>query len=334
MAGYEKNSKVLESYETLAKLLNTDKKENIDRVYDALKSVAESEYKSGLEESAQSYRESRDTLAQKKAKADKYMSYFLSEGGYDRTGIAADAKIKSDLTYMSQTSALEREEQQSRNDLLRKKNESLNDIEAKRASEHSKADSELAELEYKVASDKVERELRLKELEDQNYWKKKEYELNSLKVNASISGGSGGSGGSNSAVSSDDLVKAYRTNLYNDILDRLSECTDSAQMQDIYDSLTGTNTENAVSTFGSDIYNKMIKDMKTKILAQRKSEKYENGIDELVDRLKSTKDLPTEMGRIQLDINFNKNSKYTMKQFYEAIERYNNWVKGEYEAVE
>ncbi len=346
MAGYENNTKIIESYETLAKLLNSDKKENIDKAYDALRAIADSEYTASVKQTEQSYAKSRDVLAVNRAKADKYMNYFLSKGGYDGSGIAADAKLKSELNYASQVSELNSEQRAAEQSLAQQRKKSLNDIESKRAEEQTRADeamaeleyklaSDRAELEYKVAADKAERELRLKEMENESYWRNKEYELKKLVADRETSSSSGTSGsGTSGDESLKEMISGYRTLLYNGIIDDFGQAKTADEMETIYNTVTGVNAEKAINIFGQSLYNKMIKDMKVKLMAQKKEEEYEAEIVEIFNRLVESPDVGQTMASLQYNANFSKNPKYDRDQIDMAFKRYHNFKTGEYDFSE
>ncbi len=326
MAGYEKNSKIIESYETLAKLLNSDKKENIDKAYDALRAIADNEYSASVKETEKSYARGRDILAVNRAKADKYMNYFLQKGGYEGSGIAADVKLKSEMNYNSQVSALNTEQREKEQELARKREQDIYDIEAKRAGEQSDADSELAELEYKIASDKADRELRLKELENEEYWNKKQYELNKITTEYKTTEGADSD--------LDEMIAGYRMLLYNSIVDDFGQAKTVVEMESVYNTVTGVNAEKAVTLFGEVLYSKMIKDMKIKLIAQKKAESYEKGIEEIFSQLVESPDIAKTMATLQLHVNFSKLPKYTREQVDIAFKRYHNYKNGEFDFSE
>ncbi len=211
--------------------------------------------------------------------------------------------------------------------MLTEKNQALYDIESKRASEQSEADTELAELEYKVASEQADRELRLKELESSDYWKRKDHELQAAVSNATVS--SDGSFTVN-GESYGSIVEGYRTLLYNDIIDSFNQASTSDEMQGIYDSVAGVNTENSVKLFGEEIYKKMVKEMQNKITAKKKSEKYNEDIRDIVrDLIKSGDAAMHVYGRYCLTAMHSHKSRYTLEQVQKALEIYKDGVRSE-----
>ena len=159
--------KSYESYQMLAKLLNSKRKENIDRAYDALSSVLYGNYNDRVEESKSEYANKRDALARNKAKSDKYLSYFMTEKGYNGSGIEADAKLKSELSYNSDLSALDLAET---SDLAKKRseyNEAQLKNEAERAEKKGAADKDESDTLYRIYDDEKDYELKSAQLEQQ-----------------------------------------------------------------------------------------------------------------------------------------------------------------------
>ncbi len=302
MSSYNRDTKSYESYEMLSKLLNTDKKENIDVVYDTLKRLTESSYQGSLAENEAQYAKARDTLSQNRAKADKYLNYFVTEGGYANSGVATDARIKQELNYESNVSDLNSEQLASKNELERSKEERLAEIESERAKAQAEADSELAESVYKNEQLKLQQ----KQLEQDNYWKKKQYELDKQ------SSGSGGASGSNTA---------YNAVMYNDTMAKFGSCNTADEMQQMYDSLVGANSTAAQGVYGS-YYSKLITEMREAIIEKRAEETHDNNVREICTQM-------TEYGRSPNTIFISlyrqaltdENSPYTKQEVEEAYKR-------------
>ena len=250
----------------LSKLLNSNKKENIDMVYDALKKLTEQNYEGSLAENEAEYAKARDTLSRNRAKADKYLDYFVNEGGYANSGIGVDARLKQELNYENNVSALNSEQLAAKEKLAREKQAELIKLENERASAQVQADSELADMAFK----NEQLELQKKELEQENYWKSKQYELQKQSYSGAGAGSSAsGTGGA-----------AYSAVMYNDMMKKLSECKNADEMQVLYDSLVGTNTEAAQSVYGS-YYSKLLGEMRETLLDKRAEEDNDGKIREI-----------------------------------------------------
>ena len=104
------DTKSYESYQMLAKLLNSERKENIDRAYDALLSALNESYGQKLGTVKDEFRDKKNALAKNRAKAEKYMGYFMTEKGYENSGIEADAKMKAQIGYNADLASLDREQ--------------------------------------------------------------------------------------------------------------------------------------------------------------------------------------------------------------------------------
>ena len=149
MSSYNRDTKSYESYEMLSKLLNSSKKENIDKVYDTLKQLTEQNYEGSLAQNEAEYAKARDTLSRNRAKAEKYLDYFVNEGGYANSGVGADARLKQELNYENNVSALNSEQLAAKEKLAREKQAEILKLETNRASEQVAADAELAEMALK-----------------------------------------------------------------------------------------------------------------------------------------------------------------------------------------
>lgn len=268
MSSYNRNTKSYESYEMLSKLLNTDKKENIDVVYDTLRKLTESTYDGNLAKNEEKYAKARDTLSQNRAKAEKYLNYFVTEGGYANSGVATDARVKQELNYENNVSELDSEQLTAKKELERDKAEQLAEIELERVQAQSKADDELAESAYKNEQLKLQE----KQLQQDNYWKQKQYELDKQST--------GGSSGSNTG---------YNAVMYNDTMAKFGSCKTSEEMQAMYDSLVGSNSTAAQGVYGS-FYTKMLTEMREDILEKKAEEHHDGKVREICTQM-------TEYGR-------------------------------------
>ncbi|MBO4422096.1 MAG: hypothetical protein J5879_01550, partial [Clostridia bacterium] len=160
------NSKSYESYKMLAELLNSEKKENIDKAYDALASVIESSYGRKKQQNANEFAKKRDALAVNRAKAEKYLDYFMTEKGYSGSGVEADAKLKAELGYGSDLAALSGAEASSAAAIEADRAEALQKNESSRASEYGKAEKETEDTVYKLQKDEADNEIKKEQLQN------------------------------------------------------------------------------------------------------------------------------------------------------------------------
>ncbi len=310
MSSYNKNSKSYKSYEMLTQLLSSDRKENIDRVYDALRQLTESDYQAKASQSGQDYAKARDTLAKNRAKSEKYLNYFINEGGYADSGTEADARLKQELNYKNNVSQLDMQEQNAIQELEREKAEQLLKIESERAEKHAQADSEIAEQEYKNELLQIEKDKQ--ELDEKKY---------ASAVNNSSSSSSSSSSGSGGGYSSGGGSNAYYAVMYNDAMRKLAECKTADDVQVIYDGLTGTNTEHSESLYGS-FYTKLLADVRTSLLEKRESENYEKKVQELCQMFLRPGARAQEMFiRMYHEASMTSTSQYTPAQVEEAYRR-------------
>ncbi len=307
MSSYNRDTKSYESYEMLSKLLNSNKKENIDAVYDTLKKLTEQNYEGSLSQNESDYAKARDTLSRNRAKAEKYLDYFVNEGGYANSGIGADARLKQELNYENNVSTLNSEQVAAKEKLAREKQAELAKLESERATAQLQADSELADMAYK----NEQLELQKEQLEQENYWKKKQYELQKQ----AYSGSSGSSGGGTSGGS------AYNAVMYNDMLSKLAACKNADEMQALYDSLVGTNTEAAQSVYGS-YYSKLLSEVREGLLDKRAEEDDDGKIRQICTMMTRVGTNPnTVFINLYRDSMLTDHPQYTTKQVEEAYRR-------------
>ena len=152
--------KSYESYEMLAKLLNSGRKENIDSVYDALSEVITGEYQRKKQENKDTYADKRNALAKNRAKAEKYLDYFMTEKGYNGSGIEADAKLKASLGYNSDLGSLYAAEALSASDIDSEYVSAKLKNEAERNEKKAESDKDYADALYKAYGD--DRQMALK----------------------------------------------------------------------------------------------------------------------------------------------------------------------------
>lgn len=310
MSSYNRDTKSYESYEMLSKLLNSNKKENIDTVYDTLKKLTEQNYEGRLAQNEAEYAKARDTLSRNRAKAEKYLDYFVNEGGYANSGVGTDARLKQELNYENNVSALNSEQIADKEKLAREKQEEILKLESERATAQIEADSELADMALK----NEQLELQKKQAEQDNYWKSKQYELqkNAYSASSSSSSSSGGSGRNDSA---------YNAVMYNDMLKKLSECKNADEMQVLYDSLVGSNTEAAQSVYGS-FYSKLLGEMRSALLDKRADEDHDNKVREICERMtKVGSNANTVFINLYRDSMLTDHPQYTTEQVEEAYRR-------------
>ena len=271
MSSYNRDTKSYESYEMLSKLLNSNKKENIDAVYDTLKKLTEQNYEGSLSQNESDYAKARDTLSRNRAKAEKYLDYFVNEGGYANSGVGTDARLKQELNYENNVSALNSEQVAAKEKLAREKQAEILRIESERASAQAEADTELADMALK----NEQLELQKKQVEQDNYWKSKQYELQKNAYSGSSSSSSSSSGGGASHGDS-----AYSAVMYNEMIKKLSECKNADQMQELYDSIVGENTAAAQGIYGS-FYSKLLSEMRETLLDKRAEEDNDDKVREI-----------------------------------------------------
>ncbi len=309
MSSYNRDTKSYESYEMLSKLLNSNKKENIDTVYDTLKKLTEQNYEGSLAENEAEYAKARDNLSRNRAKAEKYLDYFVNEGGYANSGVGADARLKQELNYENNVSALNSEQIAAKEKLARQKQEEILKLESERATAQIEADTELADMALK----NEQLELQKKQAEQDNYWKSKQYELQKNAYSGSSSSSSGGG-----TVRNDS---AYNAVMYNDMLKKLSECKNADEMQVLYDSLVGTNTEAAQSVYGS-FYSKLLGEMRGALLDKRADEDHDNKVREICERMtKVGSNANTVFITLYRDSMLTDHPQYTTEQVEEAYRR-------------
>ncbi len=293
----------------LTQLLSSDKKENIDRVYDALRQLTESDYQAKASQSGQDYAKARDTLAKNRAKSEKYLNYFINEGGYADSGTETDARLKQELNYKNNVSELDMQEQNAIHELEREKAEQLLKIESERAEKHAQADTELAEQEYKNELLQIEK--------DKQTLDEKKYE-STVHNSSSSSSSSSSSGSSASSGSGSD---AYYAVMYNDAIRKLAECKTADDIQVIYDGLTGANTESSEGLYGS-FYTKLLADVRTALLEKREFENYEKKVQELCQMFLRPGARAQEMFiRMYHEASMTSTSQYTPAQVEEAYRR-------------
>jgi len=292
--------KTYESYEMLAKLLNSERKENIDRAYDALSAALEQAYAEKKDESTKAYADKRDALARNRAKAEKYLDYFMTEKGYSGSGIEADAKLKSNLSYNSDMSALNASEAGALSALDAQLQTDKLKNESEKNEKKAAADKDYGDSLYKIKSDsdanalkekqlQIQKELDEKELElkqtkqaAETALKEKEYELKKLQTEASAEKASSNSKAETEALN--EKISAYRQLLYGNIKDDFENAKDLAKMQRIYDSVTGVNAEASAELFGEKLYNDMIKSFRKAITEAKVKQADEQTVQKLYDR--------------------------------------------------
>ncbi len=312
MAG---ESNAYKAYKQLAQLLNSDKKENIDRAYNALAAVANESYDSEVKTENDAYEKQKNALAANKAKASRYLNYYITNNGYSGSGLETDMKLKSELTYNSDLAQLGRDSKSRLDTLLSERNGKLSDIEAKRAEAQLQADKELADELYKAQSDEEENALKREELNFKKAESDKKYGTYS-------SSGSGTSDGG--------TIEAYRTELYNRMLTEFEKAKTSDEMQRIYQSVTGVNAENAESIFGSSRYSSMVNKFRKEITSKKKSESYDDRVKEIVKTLRDSNDYARDFANIYKNIVASKNPRYTMEQLNTALDLYKSGVDIDY----
>lgn len=315
-------STAYKAYKQLAELLNSDKKENIDRAYDALAAVANENYNSGVLTENEDYEKQKNALAANKAKASRYLNRYLTDNGYSGSGVETDMKLKSELTYNSDLAELGRSNKSRLNTLLSEKNSTLSNVEAKRAEAQTAADKELADDLYKAKSDDESNELKRQELSLKKAEIDKKYGTGGTSSSSSSSSGSGSSDGG--------TIEAYRTELYNRLLTEFEKAKTSEEMEQLYQSVTGVNAENAESIFGASKYSSMVNKFRKEIASKKKSESYDNGVKEIVKTLRDSNDYARDFASIYKNIVASKNPKYTMEQLNTALDLYRSGIDLDY----
>lgn len=292
--------KSYESYEMLAKLLNSERTENIDRAYDALSAALEQSYAEKKKENEKTYAEKRDALSRNRAKAKKYLDYFMTEKGYSGSGIEADAKLKSDLSYNSDLNSLNASEAAALSALDGRYLSDKLKNESEKNEKKAIADKDLADDLYKIKTEsdanalkarqiEIQKEQNEKELELKNAkqaaekaLKEKEYELKKLQTEAS-----GAKSSSDAKAEKDALnekISAYRQLLYANIKEDFENAPDLSGMQRIYDSVAGVNAEASAELFGEKLYNDLIKSFSKAISEAKAKQADEQTVQKLYDR--------------------------------------------------
>ena len=266
------DTKSYESYQMLAKLLNSERKENIDRAYDALLSALNESYNEKIGTVKDEFRDKKNALARNRAKAEKYLGYFMTEKGYKNSGIEADAKTKAQIGYNADMAALDREEGKTEADVLVKHHQAQADNEAQRAKEKSKADADLEDQLNKLKKEQDMTDVNLEKLRLQNYWKEKELELQKYKID-----------------NGDDAekLKAYRYLSYQEILKTVEGAKDRNELKEIYDSVTGVNTEHASDIMGYTNYKNLLRAIENTEKKLKEAEESQERIDALYARFVS-----------------------------------------------
>lgn len=319
-------STAYKAYKQLAELLNSDKKENIDRAYDALAAVANENYNSGVLTENEDYEKQKNALAANKAKASRYLNRYLTDNGYSGSGVETDMKLKSELAYNSDLAELGRDNKSRLNTLLSEKNSTLSNVEAKRAEAQTAADKELSDDLYKAKSDDEANELKRQELSLKKAEIDKKYGSSGTSSSSSSSSSSSGSSGSGDS----GTIEAYRTELYNRFLTEFEKAKTSEEMEQIYQSVTGVNAENAQSIFGSSKYSSMVNKFRKEIASKKKSESYDKGVKEIVKTLRDSNDYARDFASIYKNIVASKNPRYTMEQLNTALDLYKSGVDLDY----
>jgi len=295
------SNKAYESYAMLAKLINSNRSEDIDRAYDALSAALDVTYAEKKRQNEKSYSEKRDALARNKAKADKYLGYFMTEKGYSGSGVEADAKLKSELGYQAALSELYGSEAESEAKLGSDHAAELYKNEAGRAEKKAAAGKDYGELAYKAASDDADAELKkakiesdekvkLSQIEAEKVQKEKEYEIRLLQAKAEESKASAGTAAEKAAAAElEAQLNSYRRLLYEYVVSSFESTNDIGEMQRIYDSVTGANAENASKVYGEKLYSDMVKSF-SKRLTQAKNEQHDAEVVQMLyDKFASAK---------------------------------------------
>lgn len=335
--------KSYESYEMLAKLLNSGRQENIDSAYDALSDVINGEYLKKKKENSAVFAEKRDALARNKAKSEKYLDYFMTEKGYNGSGIEADAKLKASLGYDSDLSSLYAAEAAAASDIDSEFITAKLKNEAERSEKKAAADKDQADtlykayndeqdralkrdqLDYQRESDEKDRELDQKKLDRDTYLKEKEYEIKMLQAqtDAAKAAASTGSQKEEAALLNEKL-NTYRQLLYQELKNNFEQTDDINEKQRIYDSVTGVNAERATEIYGETLYKNLIKDF-SKALNAAKAEKADaEAVQKLYDRFVNAKDeyhYQTYM-KLKRELEFSNFPGFTADQLERAYKAY------------
>lgn len=293
-------NKTYESYEMLAKLLNSERKENIDKAYNALSAALSEAYAEKRDENSAEYSKKRDALERNRAKAEKYRSYFMTDKGYSGSGIEADAKLKSDLSYNSDLASLYAAEAGADAALASSYEAENMKNEREKSDKVAAADKELSDTLYKIKNDEVTAELKEKQLdmqkeqnqnelelkrkqqEAENALKEKELELK--KLQAELSSAKNSSDSKSEAAALNEKINAYRQTLYGNIKDNFDNARSLDEMQRIYDSVTGVNAEQSVELFGEKLYNDLVKSFSKAITNEKVKKADAETVQKLYDR--------------------------------------------------
>lgn len=295
-------NKAYESYEMLARLLNSQRKENIDRAYDALSAALAESYEEKKRQSTDTYAKKRDALARNKAKSDKYLDYFLTEKGYTGSGVESDAKLKAELGYGADLSALGEAEQNAASALDSEYGEAKFKNESARAEKLAAADRDYADTAYKAAESAAGDELKAKqiqsnekiklaELADEKYLKEKEYEIKLLQAQTEAAKASAKStDDKKEAEALQEKLDSYRLVLYQYIVSDFESTDDVNEMQRIYDSVTGANTEQATEIYGQKLYSDMVKKFRSALQEAKTAKRDAEVVQMLYDKFVAAKD--------------------------------------------
>lgn len=169
--------KSYESYEMLAKLLNSGRKENIDNVYDALSDVLSGEYQKKKLENKNTYAEKRNALAKNRAKAEKYLDYFMTDKGYNGSGIEADAKLKAGIGYNSDLASLYAAEALASSGIDSEYRSAKLKNEAERNEKKAASDKDYADALYKAYGEDRQAELKQEQFDYQKQSDEKDRDL-------------------------------------------------------------------------------------------------------------------------------------------------------------
>lgn len=276
--------KSYESYEMLAKLLNSGRKENIDSAYDALSDVISGEYQKKKQDNQAAYAEKRNALAVNKAKADKYLDYFMTEKGYEGSGIEADAKLKANIGYNSDLASLNASEALAASEIDNQLETAKLKNEIERNSKKADADKDLGDTLYKAYNDEQNREL-------EKYFKEKEYAIKQMEANTNAAkAAASSSAAKKEAALLQEKLNSYRQLLYQDIKSSFDLTDDINEKQRIYDSVTGVNTEAATEIYGDTLYKNMIKDFSKALTEAKKTQSDAAVVQKLYNRFVDAKD--------------------------------------------
>lgn len=291
--------KSYEAYQMLAKLLNSEQKENIDRAYNALSDALDKAYTKTVRENSDEFSKKRDALARNKAQSDKYLSYFMTDKGYANSGTEADARLKSQLGYDSDLAALQTAEASAQAKAEEEHNEAALKNEIERNSKKAAADKELGDSLYKMYKDerdgeiqrekiKSDNDVKSRQLEINKELKEKDYEIKLLQAQATAAKSGGADKAENAALK--EKLNSYRQLLYNETLDKFKRAASLDEMQSIYDSVTGVNAETAADVFGEKLYNDMIKSFSKSLSDAKTKRADEAAVQKLYDRFVNAKD--------------------------------------------